>query len=560
MPRPRSARPCTSGFRTRLTEILADFVVRFLEQLGVRYVFGLTGHSIFHLTDALYRAAGIEFIPTQSELAAAYKAEAYARSSRRLGVCLVSEGPGAANMLGGVAHAFKEGTPLLALSSDVSTRVAGKSANWHEINQRAIFAPVTKYAATLARPEDISLVLCEAVRQATTDRGGPAYVGIPSDLLTCVIDAGPDLALQPPPRVAADESLIQSAVDVLANAERPIILAGAGVYWSSAETETRALAELLQAPFGTPYSQKGLLPEDDPLALGVIGSGAAPFANTFVLEADVILALGVSFGQGLTLGYGHRVIPATAHIIQVDADALEIGRTYPVRVGIAADVKDVAAQIRTTLQRAEFAPRPAATERLEQLTHARGGWRTQVAALTSDSTAPIDYWSIADALRATLPDDGILVGAVTELKLQRFVARSKVFHTGDFRAIGHGLASALGVKFACPERKVVLLTGDGSFMMELPELATLARHHPDLPVLVVHNGAYASMKRDQLHLFEGRFVGTDIFTPDLCELAQSFGIAARRVELRAELQPAFEEVINRGGPALLDIICPVEGL
>ncbi|MFI5265906.1 MAG: thiamine pyrophosphate-binding protein [Chloroflexota bacterium] len=541
--------------------MLAEYLVHRLKELGVRHVFGVTGHSIFQITDAIFREPGIEFVPTQSELAAAYMAEGYARAGRQLGVCLVSVGPGAANVLGGVAHALKEGTPLLVISSDVNTKVAGKPANWHEIGQQQMLASVTKRSATLRAPDDLPAELAAAIETAYASRGGPVFLGIPVDMLSPSPAAEGQGWREGAPAIAPDarspratklpESALDGAAAALKAAQAPVIIAGEGVYWSGAEAETLALAEALQATFGTPYSQKGLLNENHPLSLGVIGSGAAPYANQFCLDSDLIIALGVSFGEGLTLGYGHRVIPEGARILQIGGDATG---PYPLEISMVADI---GATIRSILERLPSGKR--AVERVAKLAAAKAAWREEIASY-ADSDGPIDYWSIQSALREAIADDTIVVGAVTERMLQRFVATSKVFHTGDFRAIGHGLATAMGVKFACPARQVVCLSGDGSFMMELPELATLARNRLPIPVLVVHNNAYGSMKHDQLRLFGGRFIGTDLHTPDFCQVAGPFGIATRRVDARADLANAIREVIALQEPALLDIVCPVEGL
>lgn len=540
----QSATPHPAAVDAVLTEpTVAEFLARSLAELGVRYVFGIVGHSIFHITDALYRQPGIEFIPTQGETAAAYMAEGFARAGRQLGVCLVSAGPGAVNALGGVAHGHKEGTPLLTISSDVTTRVAGKIANWHEVDQQALFAPLTRRSVTVRTPEDVPAELAACLAVAHAPRGGPVYLGIPSDLLNS--------SLSLPPRreragVSEPEPTLAAAREMLERARRPVVLAGEGVFWAGAEAEARQLAERLQAPFGTPYSQKGLLDETHPLSLGVVGSGAAPWANRYVQESDLIVALGVSFGEGLTLGYGHRLIPEDMPILQIDAAPERVPHAYPATV-VKGDLKAILVALLDGLPQADWPTQLAAD---------KAAWRHEIAARQS---GVIDYWAIQRALREAIADDTMVVGAVTERMLQRFVATSKVFHTSDFRAIGHGLATAIGVKFACPERQLVCLTGDGSFMMELPELATLARYELAIPIVVVHNNAYGSMKHDQLRLFDGRFSGTDLHAPDFCQVAAAFGIPNRRVDSAAELTDAIRQTVALGKPALLDVVCPIEG-
>jgi acetolactate synthase-1/2/3 large subunit len=548
---------CSLCYIPALATTVAELLVHSLRQLGVRHVFGLTGHSIFQVTDALYREPGIDFVPTQSEMAAAYMAEGYARAGRQLGVCLVSAGPGVTNMLGGVAHALKECTPLLALSSDVATDVAGKPSNWHEVGQAEMLAPITKRSVTLRRLEDLPAELAAAVATARDGRNGPVFLGIPSDFLSAPSPAAAGGEGITSPSTSLPLPLAGEGIALLRQAQRPIVIAGESVYWAGAEREAVALAEALSAPFGTPYSQKGLLDEDHPLCLGVIGSGAPPYANQFCLESDLVVGLGTSFGEGLTLGYGHRVIPEGARILHVDADASQLGRVYPADVALTGDVRAIAQGLLDGLH--GFQPAPEAMERAAWLAEAKAAWREQIAAQAAKD-GPIDYWIIQAALREAIDDDAIVIGAVTELMLQRFVARSKIFHTGDFRAIGHGLATAIGVQLACPDERLVCLSGDGSFMMELPELATLARHNLPIPLVVVHNNAYGSMKLHQQRQFEGRFVGTDLHTPDFGKVAEAFGIAVRRVESRHDLAPAIREAVALRRPVLLDVACPIEGL
>lgn len=292
---------------------VARFIVRFLKEAGVRHLFGVSGHSIFDITDALYGDPEIRFVQALHEGPAAYMAAAYAKAKRSLGVCLASSGAGATNLLTGMAYAHKESIPLVAMSSDVRSREAGKGASsWHEIPQREMFEPVTKMSVTL-KAESALDSLREAFRQATTGRKGPVYVGIPRDVQSLEITVPePPWLPEPPSPPAPDSAAVERAAEELKQGIAPIIVAGGGVYWARAEPELKELAELLGAPFATTPSHKGLLSEEHPLALGVIGSGAFPFANSFCLESDVVLAVGATFSEALTLGYGNKVIPEGA--------------------------------------------------------------------------------------------------------------------------------------------------------------------------------------------------------------------------------------------------------
>ncbi len=539
---------------------VARVLIEYLKQTRVNCLFGLIGHSLFDITDALYSEPELKYVPVQHELSAAYAAEAYAKGTRRLGVCLASSGAGATNLLTGIAQAYKESSPVIAIAADVSGEVAGKgTSSWHEIPQQEIFRPITKMSATLRRGEDILDLLTEAVRQATAGKKGPVYLGIPRDLQSQEIEVpAPPWDACPSPAEKLDSSLIEKAVEELWRATSPTIIAGGGVYWSQGEGELQGLAELLSAPFGTTPSHKGLVSEDHPLSLGVLGSGAFPFANKACMESDLILAVGTTFSEALTLGYGNRVIPRAAKIIQVDVDPIEIGKIYPVKIGIPGDAKAVLGEMISRLNK-KMGSKRTTSRRMERIAREKGEWREEMARRAQPVDAPVNQWHLYGALREAIHKDTVVVGeGGTQELLRRFIASSKVYQSGDFRAIGHGLPTAMGLKFAFPERQVVCVSGDGSFMMEMQELATLAALNIPIAIIIVHNSAYGNMKRDQLKRYGGRVIGTDLYLPDLCALASSFGLPAERVEKPPELLGAMKKVMAAGKPALLDVWCPIE--
>lgn len=543
----------------RLT--VAQFLIRFLKERGARYVFGVSGHSVFDITDAIYLEPGIDFVPAQIELSAAYMADGYARATRRLGVCLGSSGAGATNLVTGIAQAHKESSPVIAIAADVEIGYSGKGASsWHEVPQAEIFQPITKMSVTIKSSDDVVDVLNEAVRRATTGRKGPVYVGIPEDLQREEIEVD---ALPPDrPAVGApvDPALIRQAAEELRRSAAPTIVAGGGVYWAEAEDELRKLAELLRAPFGTSHSHKGLISEDHPLSLGVLGFGSFPYANKACQESDVILAVGCTFSEGLTLGYGNEVIPRHARMIQIDIDPAEIGKSYPVHLGIVGDAKQALSALVAELTTSADV-RVGRPERMERIAAEKSAWRDELTQRGTATEGPINQWHLYHALRSVLPPDAVVVGeGGTRELLARFIASCRVHHSGDFRAIGHGISTAVAINYAFPQKSVVCVSGDGSFMMEMQELATAMRSRSRLVLIVVHNDAYGNMKRDQIRQYEGRIIGTELYVPDLCTLAASFGMDAERVEQPGELADALARALAAGKPYLLDVVCPIEGI
>ena len=538
---------------------VARLIVQFLKEAGVRHIFGLSGHSVFDITDALYGDPEIRFVQAMHECPAAYMAAAYAKAKRGLGVCLASAGAGATNLLTGIAYAHKESIPLIALSSDVRSREAGKGASsWHEIPQREMFEPVTKMSVTL-KAESALDSLREAVRQATTGRKGPVYIGVPRDVQTLEVELPePPWLPKPPPPLAPDGAAVERVAEELNKSAAPVIIAGGGVYWARAEAELKELAELLGAPFATTPSHKGLLSEEHPLSLGVLGFGAFPFAGGFSLESDLVLAVGATFSEALTLGYGNKVIPEGARIVQVDNDRNEIGKIYPVRHGVVGDARTVLGELIVRLKRSE---RRKNTAQLERLAREKRAWRDKLESHAYGAEGPIDQWHVYRALKEVMPEDTIVVGAggTTEL-VRRFIATSYAYHSGDFRAIGAGLSISIGLGLAFPGRPVACVTGDGSFMLETQELATAAAWNLPISILVVRNSAYGNMKRDQIRHWGGRVIGTELRLPDLCALAAAYGVEARKVERPAELPPAIKRSLALGRPSLIDVVCPIEGI
>jgi acetolactate synthase I/II/III large subunit len=536
-------------------------IVQFLREAGVRYVFGLSGHSIFPLTDALYSEPRLRFVPVMHELSAAYMAAAYAKGTRNLGVCIASAGAGVTNLLTGVAYAYKESIPVVVLAADVSRNRAGKGvSSWHEIPQREMFAPITKLSVTLESADQAPEALQKAFNKATSGRKGPVYIGIPRNLQNEEIDV-PESLWMPAPVTAKepDQFILDKAAKEIEEAAAPIIVAGGGVYWARGEEELRELAELLSIPFGSTPSHKGLISEDHPLSVGVLGFGAFPFANAFCVEADLILAVGVTFSEGFTLGYGNKVISSGAKIIQIDIDPREIGKIYPVHLPILGDAKAVLRAIIERLRHA--AVKKKNLSRLDNLSRQKNTWRDKLFGHDFFAGNPINQWHVYRALREAIGTDAVVVGAGGTAELiRRFIASSYVYHSGDMRAIGFGFSTAIGLSLAFPARPVVCVTGDGSFMLESQELATAAALKLPVSVIVIRNDAYGNMKRDQIRHYGGRVIGTDLHLPDLCTLATAYGIATERVTQPSALLPAIKKSVASGGPSLLDVVCPIEGL
>jgi acetolactate synthase-1/2/3 large subunit len=329
------------------------------------------------------------------------------------------------------------------------------------------------------------------------------------------------------------------------------------VYWARAEKELTELAALLDAPFACTPSYKGMVSERDPLSIGILGVGEAPFSNKICQEADVIFAVGTTFSEALTRRFGDQVIPKNARIIHVDLDPSEIGKSYPAEIGIVGDAK---LTLQALIAQLKGDGQPAAgTARGDRVRREQEAWRAELAKRAVPSEGPINRWQLYGALREAVAEDAIMVGeGGTGDLLHAFVATVPIFHGGDYQPIGHGMGTSLGLKRAFPERQVVCVSGDGSFMTELQEIATAMRAGLPIVNVVVHNDAYGGMKRDQMRHYGGRVIGVDLHVPDLPKLAESFGAYGVRVERSADLVATFRDALARNRPALVDVVCPIE--
>lgn len=536
----------------------ADVIVEYLKAEGVSHVFGVVGSSILDLMDALARSPEIRYVQTQHEQAAAYMADGYARVTGRPGVCVATVGPGATNLLGGVAQAYHESSPVIALCGEVHTLHYGKGAsNFHEIEQSLIYKPVTKLAVRLERPDRIVEILSKAFRVATSGRKGPVYVGLPRDVQKTRI-AAPEIPsptrLKAQGVVRGDAAQIRAAVEALLSASRPVLLAGGGLRWARGRDAMIALAEHLGIPIA--ITHKGLIPEDHPLCTGIIGTTGCPVAAETVQGSDLILAFGCTFSQVATGSYGSKIIPEKARIIHVDVDPNEIGKNYPVELGIAGDARAVLEDMLAVLAERGHAPR-AVSERRAEIAALREQWERSLQAAATSDRVPITRLRMLRDLRAVLDRDAIVAaesGATHGWFTYGFPCYEPILEPGDYSIMGSAVCMAMAAKIAHPERQVVSVTGDGAMMMVVGEIATAVAN--DIPIVIVipHNGVYGNMLRKQHEHFDDRFIGTKLYVPDLAQVARALGAHGERVERPAELIPAYRRALASRAPALVDVV------
>lgn len=541
----------------------AEAIVKFLLNEDVRYVFGLLGSPMMPIVDAIYRFPGIDFMPSQHEQGAIYMAEGYAKYTRAPAVSLVTIGPGATNAATGLAEAYLESIPVIFMSMEGSTRLYSKSfCNAHEIDQMTMFRPITKACLKIERADRVVEILERAFRTAMTGRKGPVYVGIARDILGQEVDIElrPPAAYRPLGRVQPDPVEIGKAAEILAGAEKPVILAGGGVWWAEAQNEVTTLAETITAFISTTYSHAGLIPQSHPLSIGSpeyqYHRRDNTLYNAIIKDADVMLAVGVTFSDRTTSNYHPSLMPPHLRIVQIDIDPSEIGKNYPVVQGVVGDAKPALGGIIRVLKETggkrkdvALAEKTRLAERLKR--EEREKWLSKA----TSSARPIKRLRLIKDVFDFFGPKAVISGSHGWRERVADLTQPAFGDGGDFgTALGSGFCRSMAVKLVNPELDVVWLGGDGAFMMVLSELATAVAHKIPVISVINHNSAYGNEKVSQWVRYQGRFVGTDLPIPDLAAVAKAFGAYGERVESPEEIKPALKRAADSKRPALIDVI------
>jgi acetolactate synthase-1/2/3 large subunit len=523
----------------------ADLVWRALEHAGADVVFGYPGGACLPIYDALPDHPRVHHVLVRHEQGAAHMADGYARATGRVGVCMATSGPGATNLVTGLACAYMDSVAMVAITGQVSTPMMGRDA-FQETDVLGMVGPITKHSFLVERVEDIEPTIHRAFEIARSGRPGPVVVDIPKDLqlrTTAERHLAPERAASA--GVANAEELDRAAA-LLAAAQRPVIIAGHGVRLGRAHRELRALAERLDAPVVTTLLGIGAIPEDHPLAAGMLGMHGSANANRMVNDADVILGVGLRFDDRVT-GKISAFAP-TAKIIHADLDATQLGKNVPTAVGIVADAGAVLLALAARLERAS---RPEWSGRLAQ-----SRARPRLAAYEDRVELPPRL--VIRAIRETASEDAYFVADVGQHQMWaaqhlRLTQPDRFLTSGGLGAMGYALPAAIGAQLGRPDSEVWAIAGDGGAQMTFQELGTAVQEGTPVKLAIMNNG-YLGMVRQWQQLFhDGRISQTPISSPDYVKLADAYGVLGIRVERRADLGPSLERARAHAGPVVLDI-------
>ncbi len=528
----------------------AKALIESLKKQKVEVIFGIPGGYVLPIYDVLYDS-DIKHILMRHEQCAAHAADGYARASGRVGVCMSTSGPGATNLVTGIANAYMDSSPIIAFTGNVPRAFIGKDA-FQETDIVGVTTPITKCNFQITSAKEIHKIVKTAFYVASTGRPGPVLVDLPKDTQTEVdnmeFDNGITLRGYKP-NVEPHPLQIEKAVKLLIQAERPVIVAGGGVITSGASRELLALAELLVAPVSTTLMGKGCIPENHPLSLGMLGMHGTIAANKIVPEADVLLAVGMRFTDRST-GKAETFC-RDAKIIHIDIDSAEIGKNIRPHVPIVADAKIALKAIQDRLVKS-FRKK----ERSTWMSRVQEQKKQQAEMENKDGMTPMH---LLVELRKILPENAIITTEVGQnqmwaaLYLKSYKPRTFI-SSGGLGTMGFGFPASLGAKVACPNVPVVDIAGDGSFVMTEQDLASSVACKIPVTVIVLNNSVLGMVAQWQRLFYNRRYSGIDLGkNPDFVKLAEAYGAQGVRVGSPEEFVKAVKAAIKSDVTTVVDV-------
>lgn len=551
---------------------LSDYVMNFISQLGVKDVFMFPGGGCMHLVDSLGTNPNLNYVTNLHEQAATIAAEAYGQYTNKIGVALVTTGPGGTNAITGVAGAWIDSTPLLMISGQVKRAdLIGKRGvrqmGGQEVDIVSIVKTITKYAVTVMEPELIRYHLEKAVYFAKSGRPGPVWIDIPLDVQASTIEAEnlkgyqidqPDLS----PDSTALKGQVEEIVKLLGQAERPVVLAGNGIRLAKGGEEFIDLIDKLRIPVLTTWKQIDLLPEEHPLFFGRPGAIGQRGANFIQQNSDLILVIGARLDFGQT-AYNHKNFARAAKKIIVDVDPAEINKLeMPVDVAVCSDARVF---IQELLRQTRDLRLPYYNSWITRCKE----WKNKYPVVLPEYWDEKDYVNIyvlVEVLSEAMNEDDVLVpgssGACSEITMQAFKVKEgqRILNTPGLGSMGFGLPASIGACIAGRRKRTVCINGDGGFQLNIQELETLARLELPVKIFYLNNQGYGSIRATQRNFFNGRYVGSNttggLTLPDIVKVAGAYGITATRLTTHEDIRDKVKEILNLPGPVICEVMTP----
>jgi acetolactate synthase-1/2/3 large subunit len=531
----------------------ARILIESLRREGVEVIFGYPGGVVLPIYDALYDVEGIRHILVRHEQGAVHAADGYARATGCVGVCLATSGPGACNLVSGIATAHMDSIPLVAITGQVKTTALGKDS-FQEADVTGIMMPIVKHNFLVKDVRDLARTVKEAFHIASTGRPGPVVIDLPTDVCSATMEFSYPEKINMPgykPYYEGHPMQIKNAARLIKKAKQPIILAGGGVVAAGASAELTKLARLTGIPVATSLMGKGVFPEDDPLSLGMLGMHGTAYSNYAVHEADLLIVIGARFDDRVT-GRLDTFAP-NASVIHIDIDPAEIGKSVAVDVPIVGDARNI---LQTLLEEVKPMEITAWRERIDE-------WRRQYPlSYGCDGTDGIKPQAIIETIHRLTEGKAIITTEVGQNQMwaAQFYKASRprqFISSGGLGTMGYGLPAAIGAQIACPDDIVFDIAGDGSIQMNIQEMATAVSNKLPIKIAILNNGYLGMVRQWQQLFYDRRYSHTDIgyTNPDFIKLAEAYGAMGIRVQTPEEVEPALQRALECTDiPCIIDFI------
>ena len=561
-----------------MKKLLSEQLVDYLERRDTKYIFGLCGHTVIAMLDALEKSKNLKYISVRHEQIASTAADGYARATGRASVVLCHLGPGLTNATTGVANASLDSIPMVVIAGDVPSYYYGKhphqEVNMHaDASQYEIYKPFVKRVWRIDRAEMFPEILDKAFRLAESGRPGPVLISVPMDMFSREVDTKfferTYLDSHETVKPSLDEEAAKKIVKALVEAKNPVIHVGGGIILARASEELKDFVEFLEIPVSRTLMGQGALSDKHPLMMGMTGFWGTYFINGKTSQADVILGLGTRFAEADSSSWYNGITfdADKTKFMQIDMEPSEIGRNYPVSIGAEADLKSA---LKVLLKVAkELYPngvkRPEIIKAIEEY---KKEFKESNKAIAEDSRFPMTPQRILKDVREILPEDAIICTDVGWNKNgvgQQFdiTQPGTIMHPGGLATMGFGSAALLGVKLAKPDKKVITLIGDGGFGTNPSVLATAKEYNIPVVWVVMNNYAFGTIAGLEGAHYKHNFgtvfrIDNKPYNPEWSEVAKAYGIKAKKIQSADEFKEAFREAINSNEPYLLDV--PTEGI
>ena len=526
----------------------AQLLIDSLTDIGIETLFGIPGGVVIPIFDVLYDSK-LKAVLMRHEQAAAHAADGYARASGKLGCCLATSGPGATNLVTGIATANFDSVPVLAITGQVRTNLIGNDA-FQEADITGITRGITKHNYLVRDARDLPRIVSEAAHIATTGRCGPVLIDIPVDVSTTQVEGAPTSVSDIPgyrPNVNGNTRQIERAAEMINESERPILYVGGGVIASGADTELKVLAEAAHLPVTTTLMGLGAFPEDHPLSLRMLGMHGTPVANYAVMSSDLLVAIGARFDDRITGKISE--FAENARIIHIDIDPSSIGKNIQVAVPVVGDARQILSQLTPLVEKRER------SEWWDQI----NTWRKDhKLSYKNDGTLKPQY--IIQQIREITDGDAVICTEVGQNQMWAaqwftFKRPRQFISSGGLGTMGYGFPAAIGAQYAKPDQVIFDIAGDGSIQMNIQELATVSRDNLPVKVAIMNNGYLGMVRQWQEHFYKRRYSHTELTgNPDFVKVAEAYGVAGIRVTRSEEVRPALEKALAIDGPVVLDFL------